>query len=459
MVFYRKYRPKTIEELDIKSVRERLSSLLAGKSIPHAFLFSGPKGLGKTSSARILAREIHDTKLDSDTLEKITSGSHPDVLEIDAASNRGIDEMRELRSRISHSPLSLPKKVYIIDEVHMLTREAFNALLKTLEEPPDHVIFVLATTEPWKLPDTIISRTFHVEFQQPTRDEVVASLERIVKGEGLDIEDGVLDEVYLLSEGAFRDGAKILEELSIASGGEKITREILEKTYRTVGVNAEVESLLDKLFARDAKGALGVVGETVQSGMDMGIFCVKIVERLRGMLIASYTTSGKNSSLSISDYERLIKLFTEAYQNIKISPIPHLPIEMAVVGWCVDESRAQNTESVKKSEKISQDKNVETMAQKQRESESGRNLQKTHEGGDGDLLKELIENIDRENRMLAGVLRGVQLGEHGKESVEFLAKSTFHRDRIQESKASSLIQKKLHAITGKKMTLTVTITS
>lgn len=228
MVFYLKYRPQTISELDLAQVREKLFSLLKSKSLPHAFLFTGPKGLGKTSTARILAKAINcervqELRIKNQELRKnkneshnskfiiqnsdvepcnecqacvsITNGSNIDVLEIDAASNRGIDEIRALRERVKFAPANLKKKVYIIDEVHMLTTEAFNALLKTLEEPPDHVVFILCTTEIWKVLPTIVSRSFHISFEKPTKEELTRSLERVAKGENLTIEKGVYDRL------------------------------------------------------------------------------------------------------------------------------------------------------------------------------------------------------------------------------------------------------------------------
>jgi DNA polymerase-3 subunit gamma/tau len=178
MVFYRKYRPQKIEELDSASVRENLYSIFSKGNYPHAFLFTGPKGLGKTSAARIVAKIVNCEKKAKgkiepcnkcDQCQSIASGSNLDVLEIDGASNRGIDEIRDLREKIKLAPFKASKKVYIIDEVHMLTTEAFNALLKTLEEPPAHVLFILCTTEQHKVPATIASRCFRINFTRANR--------------------------------------------------------------------------------------------------------------------------------------------------------------------------------------------------------------------------------------------------------------------------------------------------
>src|SRR3990167_11242532 len=189
MVFYRKYRPQKIEELDSKEVREKLYNVLESSSVPHAFLFTGSKGLGKTSTARIVAKVLNCEKKTKgiepcnkcEQCVSITNGTNMDILEIDGASNRGIDEIRDLREKVKLSPMSATRKVYIIDEVHMLTQEAFNALLKTLEEPPSHVVFILCTTEPHKVPGTIISRCLRIQFKRATEEELVRSFGKIIK--------------------------------------------------------------------------------------------------------------------------------------------------------------------------------------------------------------------------------------------------------------------------------------
>src|SRR5260221_808707 len=223
MVYYRKYRPQTISELDSEKVRDTLYAVLSGKEIPHAFLFTGPKGLGKTSTARIVAKVVnclakraegsHSIEPDNtcDQCISITNGTNIDVLEIDGASNRGIDEIRELRDRVNLAPSRAKKKIYIIDEVHMLTNEAFNALLKTIEEPPSHVMFIFCTTEPHKVPATIMSRCFHVSFNLAIEEEIVHSLKRIVIGEKLHIDNEVLHLIAQMAEGGFRDAPQILE--------------------------------------------------------------------------------------------------------------------------------------------------------------------------------------------------------------------------------------------------------
>ncbi len=298
MVYYRKYRPQTISSLDLDRVREKLTAILLSGDLPHAFLFSGPKGLGKTSAARILAKAINcknrqtspqpspkrrgsDVGIEPcnkcEICLSITNGSHIDVLEIDAASNRGIDEIRELRDRIKYAPSELDKKIYIIDEVHMLTTEAFNALLKTLEEPPEHAVFILATTEPWKLLPTIISRTFEVNFEKPTNEQIVHSLLRIVNGEKLQVEDGVLEQIAQMSDGAFRDAAKNLEELAVSSNGKKITKETMDEVFKTSSMSEGVADLLGSLSKKNAKASFEIIQKLSEQGIDYRLFIEEIV--------------------------------------------------------------------------------------------------------------------------------------------------------------------------------------
>ena len=223
--YYLKYRPQKVSELDLISVRESLEKILKSKKIPHAFLFSGPKGIGKTSAARIFAKSINclgkrkdfEPCNKCDVCQEITNGSSLDLIEIDAASNRGIDDIRSLREKIKLSPARCRYKVYIVDEAHMLTTEAFNALLKTLEEPPAHAVFILCTTEPEKLPKTIVSRCLQIKFQKAKKEEVINSLKRVVKGEKLEVEKEVLAEISVNAEGSFRDAQKILDQLSLAN--------------------------------------------------------------------------------------------------------------------------------------------------------------------------------------------------------------------------------------------------
>ncbi len=417
MVYYRKYRPQTISELDLSSVREKLTAILSSKNLPHALLFTGSKGLGKTSAARILAKAINCEKPNGfepcnkcGNCVSITNGSNIDVLEIDAASNGGVEEIRELRERVKFASSTLKYKVYIIDEVHMLSTGAFNALLKTLEEPPSHVIFVLATTELWKLPATIVSRTFQIKFEKPTKEEFINSLDRIVKGEKLKIGDGVLEKVYTLAEGSFRDGAKLLEELVLNSNNKIITVDLFDTTFKTKGISDEVYELLKAYEARDAKMGLLTISKLFESGADFKIVIERLVDHLRGLLMMRNDIKSEEkdvAGLTVSDIKNLLGLANEAYGELKVSVIPQLPLELMTVKFCiidggkslVDSQTEVKSENIAAGSKVTE-QTREISAQKKPVASN-----KSKIPNDKNLLPLLIQKLNEINKPGAALLR------------------------------------------------------
>lgn len=353
MVFYRKYRPQKIDELDSEALRNKLSSIVKSSDF-HAFLFTGPKGLGKTSTARIVAKILNCERRKKSEVEpcnkcyqceSITSGTNIDVLEIDAASNRGIDEIRDLREKIKLSTASAKKKVYIIDEVHMLTSEAFNALLKTLEEPPSHVVFILCTTEPQKVPATIISRCLHVPFTFATKEELVRSLKRIVSKEKINIDVGALERIAFLSDGSFREAAKILEEIVSQTGNRKITVEVLEKHFQISNIDQRILELLNSLSAKDTKKGLKLTQDLTEQGIEMKYFIEQVIYALHSVMlskvgVSEVKTNGELSEkFSLEEIKKLLALFSRANVQLKYAVLPQLPLELAIIEWSVkDES-------------------------------------------------------------------------------------------------------------------------
>ncbi|MBM3283436.1 DNA polymerase III subunit gamma/tau [Candidatus Gottesmanbacteria bacterium] len=358
MVLYRKYRPQKLSELDNEEVRLRLARIFSSAYTPHAFLFAGPKGTGKTSAARIIAKVLNcerlasgklasstkDKGLNANTIEPcnscaaciaITAGSHMDILEIDAASNRGIEEIRDLREKIKLAPISARYKVYIIDEAHMLTREAFNALLKTLEEPPAHAMFILATTEAEKLPPTIISRCIRFNFDKATTDEIMHCLTRVVAGEKVSVSDEVLYLIAEASDGSFRDATKILEQAILENA---ISKDSLTKLLgREIMASQEILQLLTE---RKAKEILTQITKMAQKGIDFRFFVEDLLSLLHTVLLSQHgvvvNTPTGNMAKIISKTEvlALIKLFSRVYLELKNTSISYLPIEVAVVEWC-----------------------------------------------------------------------------------------------------------------------------
>lgn len=337
MTFYLKYRPQRIDELDIAEVRESLARMVASGKIPHAFLFSGPKGTGKTSAARIIAKIVNcESKIKPCNrclqCTSINKGSNIDVIELDAASHRGIEDIRLLRDAVKLAPARAKKKVYIIDEVHMLTVEASNALLKTLEEPPEHVIFILATTNPEKLIETIRSRTTNISFRKATPDEVVRSLSRAVKGEKMKIKSESLKEIAAASGGSFRDAVKILEQL--ASERRKLDpKSVSEFLFQTKDTN--IRELIDLLIEKNTKAALTEVERILGRGVSMNNLSESLLVSFRESLLGkmgigtdSFTELGKEDVLT------LIKLFSRAASETKNAVLEQLPLEVVIVEWC-----------------------------------------------------------------------------------------------------------------------------
>lgn len=345
MTLYLKYRATNLEDLDIKSVRESLKKIVSSGKIPHAFLFAGPKGTGKTSAARILAKIINceDLGKDGKPCEKcdqcksINKGSNLDVIELDAASHRGIDDVRTLRDAVKLSPTKAKKKIYIIDEAHMLTTEASNALLKTLEEPPEHVVFILATTNPEKLIETIRSRTTYVPFNKATTEEIVRSLKRVVAGEKIKIDDEALGVIARASDGAFRDAIKTLEQLIIEE--RELSKEFLEE-HLFRNKSFDTGRFAELLVAKDVKNLLIEIGKLGPSGVATDIFLEALLLKLRGGLLATAGIGeAKIDGLNQDELIKLIELFTEASKDGGASLIEELPLEIAVIKWCGEEGK------------------------------------------------------------------------------------------------------------------------
>lgn len=240
---YRKYRPNNFDTVfGQEYIKKSIQNALDQNKLAHAYLFSGPRGVGKTTIARIIAKSVNCMKngisskpcLSCENCVSITEGNNLDIIEIDAASNRGIDEIRSLKESINYQPVRCRMKVYIIDEIHMLTNEAFNALLKTLEEPPKHAIFILATTEINKLPDTIISRCICYNFKTLSENEAIDMMRNCVEKENIKIDDNSLRLIFKKSGGSARDAFSILEQISSTNFGEDITEELVKKTLGMV---------------------------------------------------------------------------------------------------------------------------------------------------------------------------------------------------------------------------------
>lgn len=348
---YRKYRPMRFEDVcGQQFIVKTLSNAIKNNKIGHAYLFCGTRGTGKTTIAKIFAKLVNCLN----PLDNVPCGECeiclnentdeiPDIIEIDAASNNGVDEIRELKNKIKLMPVMCKYKVYIIDEVHMLSTGAFNALLKTLEEPPEHVIFILATTEPQKLPITIISRCQRFDFKKINVLDISKRLKYISQKEGIDIDDEAIEEIAKLSEGAMRDAIGLLDQVS-SFADSKITVEDIYTIRGSVSNRVLIE-LIEKYIENDASSILSIVDDIYLSGKDFYRLSEDILVFYRNMLISKVAPSyfedkalqlkddimRLSSKIEVKRIERMIKKLEELLRNIKSSDYPRILFETTIL--------------------------------------------------------------------------------------------------------------------------------
>ncbi|MBF8250219.1 MAG: polymerase subunit gamma/tau [Candidatus Levybacteria bacterium] len=494
MVFYRKYRPQTVEELDSKEVREKLYNVLKTPEISHAFLFTGPKGLGKTSTARIVAKVLNCEKKTKgiepcnkcEQCVSITNGTNMDILEIDGASNRGIDEIRDLREKVKLSPMSARRKVYIIDEVHMLTQEAFNALLKTLEEPPSHVVFVLCTTEPHKVPGTILSRCLQIQFKRATEEELIRSFARIIKAEKLEAETEALRLIANLSDGSFRDGVKILEEMVLiapSAGSEqakKITKELVEKNYSIASLQYQIARMIKSLEDKDTTTGLEIVAKLANEGMEMGYFMQGLIEVLHSGLLSKAGVGFAaenaplimdNSKLEIAEIKRLIELLAKAKSELKYAVLPQIPLELVIVEWGLPtvgagtaEPHPRPTSSVAPLPAGARQGSPALVTRTAINEPQGEIVAVQPKVTQQDIAKysendalwtALIDKAKAYNHSVAGVLRGCSIKSYDNKTLLLQTNFKFHKDKLSEVKTRELLENALKEVVRKNVKIEI----
>lgn len=362
LVLYRKYRPKNFSEMvGQEHVIRTITNEIKNDSLSHCYLFSGPKGSGKTTVARLLAKAINCENLQGfepcnkcQSCMEINSGRAIDLVEIDAASNRGIDDIRELKEGIRFSPTRMKYKVFIIDESHQLSKDAANALLKMLEEPPSFAVFILATTEAHKMISTISSRCQRFDFKKLSALEIMSKLEAIVKKEKIKIEKSALELIAMNADGAVRNAEVLLDQvLSFSKISDKDDKkEISEEDVKTLlGIIdiSLITKLIDLIFQKNAGKAVDFLNEIIEKGLDPSELAKAIVEYLRQAMILKISPDLENpifrnlteevkkelkeQSLKFKEPEirRALKSFLEAQNKIRYSPIPQLPLELAIL--------------------------------------------------------------------------------------------------------------------------------
>lgn len=433
MTFYLKYRPQNLEEIDIKSARESLKKIIDSKNIPHALLFSGPKGTGKTSTARILAKVINCESKNPpcDTCDQclsIIKGSNLDVIELDAASNRGIDDVRALKESIKLSPTKANKKIYIIDEAHMMTTEAFNALLKTLEEPPAHVVFILATTNPEKIIDTIHSRCVTVHFTKATNEEIARSLERVITGENIKIEKRQVEEIAKRSNGSFRDAVKMLETF-VQEGGEFLTK----------NNSVNTREFVDLLYKKEKENLLSKVEVLIKNNISLDEFVEEILSEVRNDLIA-----GLNNELV-----NLLELLLETVRLSKDSPIEELPLQLAIVKWCDDKTKNEKLKINNQDQEQKKDERVDF--------DSVVAPEKSKDVND-EIWKTILTKVRPINASIEALLRSSRpLGFDGK-ALKLGVFYKFHKERLEDTKNRKVLEDVATSIFGSPIRVICTLT-
>lgn len=313
---YRTYRPTTFEEVvGQEHIVSTLKNAVKQNKIAHAYLFCGPRGTGKTTVAKLLAKAVNCTNTENAPCEQcenclaIQKGNHPDIVEIDAASNNGVDEVRDLIEKVKYAPIQGRYKVYIIDEVHMMSSGAFNALLKTLEEPPAHIIFILATTEPHKVLPTIISRCQRYDFTKVSETEITKRLEIVLDVEKITCEKEVLELISQLADGGVRDALSILDQC-IAYAQDNIQVSHVHDIYGITTVSEKVE-ILNNVFSADAKKLLSQVKQLSEKGIDIKRLTVDLIDCLKECIIFAYTNDETLiNKLSRSDVDSILGLRT-----------------------------------------------------------------------------------------------------------------------------------------------------
>ncbi len=431
LVLARKWRPQRFEEVvGQQHITKTLQNAISQKRVAHAFLFTGARGVGKTSTARILAKALNCEKGPQISpcdqcanCQEITHGTSMDVIEIDGASNRGIDEIRELRENVRYAPAKSRYKIYIIDEVHMLTKEAFNALLKTLEEPPPHIVFIFATTEPHKVPATILSRCQRYDFKRIPFREVTGSLKRIVEEEKIQISQRSLLSIARESEGSLRDAQSLLDQV-IAYAGKTIRDEDIAEVLGLIDRKI-LSDTVEALARRDVERCLEVIEHVYHFGYDLQQFCRELLQYLRNLILMKVSQhpeglmelpeeeleliKNQAGKFQLDQLNYLFSLLLKGEQEIAQSIFPRIMLEMTLIRMATLRPVLPIDEALKKLEALESKQPLRGGGEEKHRPVSGKGIEETppkrQEKANEEKVSAKMEDVGKEE--LGGIPPGM----------------------------------------------------
>lgn len=495
-VLYQKYRPRTFAEVVGQgSITRTLLNASKNRELAHAYLFTGSRGVGKTTIARVLAKAVNCQNLNNgdpcgkcEVCTAIANGSSLDIIEIDAASHTGVDNVRELIEHAQFRPTVMKTKVFIIDEIHMLSKAAFNALLKTLEEPPEHVMFILATTDIDKVPETIISRTQRYDFKRINSVDMTKALELIAKDQKLKLSDGVIEAVIAQSDGSMRDALSRLN--MVISLGDKITLEDAQQLLGVAPVEI-VQTLITKITTNEATGLPDFFESMVASGVDVAVLNRSILEYLREILNAKLTgqmNSHKDDvvfnthvqSLSVQKLLFVVRLFLRSYKELSEAPSPDLPLLLASVEAALHDVEPKTTHHQQSqhiqplsAEPLSAESDLghTTSSDATEDSDATKDSdtvmassavvgKQTNNGNIDVTIEEIklwwpdvINRIRAKNSPIATLLKNSPVTEVLNGRITVAVKYLFHKEHLDNKKHNALITETISAVSGKNLVL------
>jgi len=496
VVLARRWRPRLFGEVvGQEHVTRTLQNAISANRIAHAYLLSGPRGVGKTSVARIFAKAVNcmeGTQPEPcgkcNICKEISAGRAIDVIEIDAASNRGIDEIRELRESVKFSPVSGRYKVYIIDEAHMITHDAFNAFLKTLEEPPGHVIFILATTEPHKIPDTILSRCQRFDFRMLTRKEIIDRLRQLAEADNVVVEDEALSMIAESADGGMRDAESILDQILSFGGGEVRTEEVIK--ILGLGASHLLDQLVGNILQNDSSESLKTLNDLAEHGADLSQCLKKLISYFRDLMVYKVNPdlidapetkrqqlAEHSEAASIDKFMKIARIFAQTESDIKQLGYERLNMELSLVKLSrLKDGSIPLDEVLGKLEEIESKFASGSVTSVSAVAESEPIYRIAAASIEEEAAEEQVENADEESDPLRAMWLKLLSAVKEKESpmhhaflkeaspvsisddcltIDFLPKFNWHREQVQEPETRKAVETQLSELMGKPMRLKV----